>query len=175
MFSPVQAIAAAEAGAYLISPFVGRILDWYRKKTGAEYEGADDPGVKSVTDIYHYMKKYGYRTVVMGASFRNIGEIQHLAGCDLLTISPKLLEELDASEGPLPRMLSPETAKTSSIGRIAMNQDIFERMHRDNAMACDQLRQGIEGFTSALVGLEKLLANRLSHIGENNNPAIATR
>ena len=110
LFGLHQAIAAADAGATLISPFVGRILDWYKKDTGKDYQGADDPGVQSVTRIYNYFKKFGYKTVVMGASFRNIGEISELAGCDLLTISPQLLAELEAAEGELPRKLSPEDA-----------------------------------------------------------------
>jgi transaldolase len=173
LFGLHQAVACAEANITLISPFVGRILDWYKKTTGADYPEADDPGVRSVTEIYHYLKKHGHRTVVMGASFRNIGEIRQLAGCDLLTISAKLLEELDAATGPLPRMLSSERAQASPLGRIQMNQDIFESMHRDNAMARELLSQGIEGFTQALVALEKLLANRLSAIGENDHPAIA--
>src|SRR5487761_454523 len=111
LFGMHQAVASAEAGATLISPFVGRILDWYKKDTGKDYQGADDPGVQSVTKIYNYFKKFGYKTVVMGASFRNIGEIQQLAGCDLLTISPKLVAELDASHDELPRKLDPAKAK----------------------------------------------------------------
>ncbi len=107
LFGLHQAIACAEAKVTLISPFVGRILDWYKKDTGKDYKGADDPGVQSVTTIYNYYKKFGYKTVVMGASFRNIGEITELAGCDLLTIAPKLLEELDTTEGDLPRKLDP--------------------------------------------------------------------
>jgi transaldolase len=174
LFGIHQAVACAEANITLISPFVGRIFDWYKKKTGTDYEGADDPGVQSVTQIYNYLKKYDYRTVVMGASFRNIGEIRQLAGCDLLTISPKLLQELHATTADLPRMLSPERAKASSIARIKMDKDTFEQMHRDNAMASQQLTQGIEGFSSALVGLEKLLADRLAEIGEISRPAIAT-
>jgi transaldolase len=175
LFGMHQAVACAEANITLISPFVGRILDWYKRKTGGEYPGPDDPGVQSVTEIYHYLKKYEYRTVVMGASFRNISEIQQLAGCDLLTISPKLLEELDLAAGSLPRMLSPERAKASTIARIRLNRELFERMHRDNTMANEQLTQGIKGFSDALMSLEKLLANRLSEIGENNNPAIAAQ
>src|ERR1700678_1149686 len=125
LFGIHQAIACAEAKVTLISPFVGRILDWYKKDTGKDYQGANDPGVQSVTVIYNYFKKFGYKTVVMGASFRNISEITELAGCDLLTISPKLLEELDSTQGELKRKLSPEQAKNASIERIAMNQEIF--------------------------------------------------
>src|ERR1700758_5791648 len=113
-----QAIAAADAGVTLISPFVGRILDWYKKDTGKDFQGADDPGVQSVTKIYNYFKKFGYKTVVMGASFRNIGEIKELAGSDLLTISPKLLEELETTTGDLPRKLDPEKAKSMNIEKI---------------------------------------------------------
>ncbi|HUX28305.1 MAG TPA: transaldolase, partial [Terracidiphilus sp.] len=115
LFGLHQAIAAADAGATLISPFVGRILDWYKKDTGKDFHGADDPGVQSVTRVYNYFKKFGYKTVVMGASFRNIGEIQELAGCDLLTISPQLLGELEASEAALPRKLDPDAAKAMPI------------------------------------------------------------
>src|SRR6202142_3662159 len=112
LFGIHQAVACAEAGATLISPFVGRILDWYKKDTGKDYQGADDPGVQSVTKIYDYYKKFGYKTQVMGASFRNIGEIKELAGCDLLTISPQLLAELEKTEGDLPRKLDPAAAKS---------------------------------------------------------------
>jgi transaldolase len=171
VFGLHQAVACAEAKVTLISPFVGRILDWYKKKTGATYEGADDPGVRSVTQIYNYLKKFGYPTVVMGASFRNVGEIRQLAGCDLLTISPALLAELDATTGELPRRLSPDLARASTVDRITMDQDTFERMHRDDPMASEQLTQGIEGFRLALAELEKLLADRLSAIGEGSSVA----
>src|SRR5665213_3711299 len=118
LFGMHQAIACAEAGVTLISPFVGRILDWYKKDTGKDYQGADDPGVQSVTTIYNYFKKFDYKTVVMGASFRNIGEIQQLAGCDLLTISPKLIEELAATQADLPRKLDPAKAKNMEIEKL---------------------------------------------------------
>ncbi len=114
LFGLHQAIAVADAGATLMSPFVGRILDWYKKDTGKDFHGADDPGVQSVTRIYNYLKHFGYKTVVMGASFRNIGEITELAGCDLLTISPQLLGELESSQGELPRKLDPEKAKSDA-------------------------------------------------------------
>src|ERR1700751_990337 len=117
LFGLHQAIACADAGVTLISPFVGRILDWYKKDTGKDYQGADDPGVQSVTRIYNYYKHFGYKTQVMGASFRNIGEIKELAGCDLLTISPHLLGELESTEGDLPRKLDPEAAKSLQIER----------------------------------------------------------
>jgi transaldolase len=164
LFGLHQAIAAADAGVTLISPFVGRILDWYKKDTGKEYHGADDPGVQSVTRIYNYFKKFGYKTVVMGASFRNIGEITELAGCDLLTISPQLLAELEATEGKLPRKLSPDAATTLQIDRINVDKATFDRMHAADRMASDKLKEGIEGFSAALVKLETLLANRLAEL-----------
>ena len=164
LFGLHQAIAAADAGATLISPFVGRILDWYKKDTGKDYKGAEDPGVVSVTRIYNYLKKFGYKTVVMGASFRNIGEIRELAGCDLLTISPQLLAELESSEGELPRKLDPEVAKSLRIERIVMDKEVFEFLHDGDRMATDKLKEGIEGFSAALVKLETLLANRLAEL-----------
>jgi transaldolase len=170
LFGLHQAIAVADAGATLMSPFVGRILDWYKKDTGKDYQGADDPGVQSVTSIYNYLKRFGYKTVVMGASFRNIGEIRELAGCDLLTISPQLLAELEATESDLPRKLTPETAKTMQIERISMDKATFERMHAADRMANDKLKEGIEGFSTALVKLETLLAKRLAEL-ESRTPA----
>jgi transaldolase len=170
LFGLHQAIAVADAGATLMSPFVGRILDWYKKDTGKDYQGADDPGVQSVTSIYNYLKRFGYKTVVMGASFRNIGEIRELAGCDLLTISPQLLAELEATESDLPRKLTPETAKTMQIERVSMDKATFERMHAADRMANDKLKEGIEGFSTALVKLETLLAKRLAEL-ESRTPA----
>jgi transaldolase len=164
LFGLHQAIACAEAKVTLISPFVGRILDWYKANSTGDFTGANDPGVKSVTEIYHYYKKFGYKTVVMGASFRNISEITELAGCDLLTIAPKLLEELQNTEGDLPRKLDPEAAKLSSIEKIDMDQATFEKMHAENPMAHDKLKEGIEGFSKALEDLEKLLAKRVSEL-----------
>jgi transaldolase len=172
LFGMHQAIACAEAKVTLISPFVGRILDWYKKDTGKDYEGADDPGVQSVTKIYNYFKKFGYKTVVMGASFRNIGEIQQLAGCDLLTISPKLLEELEGKPGPLPRKLDPANSKNMQIEKIPMDQKTFEKMHAEDRMAHDKLKEGIEGFTSALENLEKLLAKRLTELGAGKQETV---
>ena len=165
LFGVHQAIACAEAKVTLISPFVGRILDWYKKDTGKDYKGADDPGVQSVTKIYNYFKKFGYKTVVMGASFRNIGEIQELAGCDLLTIAPKLLEELKETQGDLPRKLDPKNAQSLQIEKIPMDEAIFNKMHAEDRMAHDKLKEGIEGFTAALEKLEKLLADRLAKMG----------
>jgi transaldolase len=164
LFGMHQAIACAEAKVTLISPFVGRILDWYKKDTGKDYQGADDPGVQSVTKIYNYFKKFGYKTVVMGASFRNSGEIKELAGCDLLTIAPKLLEELQSSEGTLPRKLDPEAAKGMAIEKIVVDKETFDKMHAADHMANDKLKEGIEGFAKSLEDLEKLLEKRLSEL-----------
>ncbi len=164
LFGLHQAIACAEAKVTLISPFVGRILDWYKASTGQDYRGPQDPGVKSVTEIYHYYKKFGYKTVVMGASFRNINEIVELAGCDLLTIAPKLLEELQTHESLLIRKLDPTLSKNDPIQKIPMDQATFEKMHAENQMAHDKLKEGIEGFSKALEELEQLLAKRLSEL-----------
>ena len=166
LFGLHQAIACAEAKVTLISPFVGRILDWYKKDTGKDYQGADDPGVQSVTVIYNYYKKFGYKTQVMGASFRNIGEIEELAGCDLLTIAPKLLAELEAKQGDLPRKLDPAKAQSMSIEKIPMDKATFDKMHAADRMAHDKLSEGIAGFSKALEELEQLLAKRLSEISE---------
>ena len=170
LFGLHQAIAAADAGVTLISPFVGRILDWYKKDTGKDFHGAEDPGVQSVTRIYNYFKKFGYKTVVMGASFRNIGEICELAGCDLLTISPQLLAELESTQGDLPRKLDPHAAASMMIERIAIDKATFDRMHAADRMATDKLKEGIESFSAALVKLESLLAKRLAEL-ESRTPA----
>jgi transaldolase len=163
LFGIHQAIACAENGITLISPFVGRILDWYKKDSGRDsYPTAEDPGVLSVTAVYNYYKKFGYKTEVMGASFRNIGEITELAGCDLLTIAPSLLAELQSTEGDLPRKLDPAKAATSSIEKITMDRATFDRMHQENRMANDKLAEGIDGFEKALVSLEEVLAKRLA-------------
>ncbi|MBB5344703.1 transaldolase [Tunturibacter empetritectus] len=172
LFGLHQAIAAAEAKATLISPFVGRILDWYKKDTGKDYAPADDPGVHSVTTVYNYYKKFGYKTVVMGASFRNIGEITELAGCDLLTIAPKLLDELEKAQGSLPRKLDPAKAQSLDIKKIPMDKATFDKMHAEDRMATDKLKEGIDGFSKAIVDLEVILEKRLSEISE---PAAATR
>jgi transaldolase len=164
LFGLHQAIAAAEAGVTLVSPFVGRILDWYKKDTSKNYYGSEDPGVISVTTIYNYYKKFGYKTQVMGASFRNIGEIMELAGCDLLTISPTLLAELEATQDVLPRKLDPKTAKALSIDKIVVDKAAFDRMHAADRMATDKLKEGIEGFSAALVKLETMLAKRLTEL-----------
>jgi len=155
MFSLAQAIAAAEAGATLISPFVGRIMDWYKKAEGVDrYAAADDPGVRSVTTIYNYYKYHGYSTVVMGASFRNSDEILELAGCDLLTISPDLMEELRAAEGEVMRHLDAEKAKSMEIQTIAMHESAFRWMMNEDAMATEKLAEGIRNFAKDAAKLE---------------------
>jgi len=165
LFGIHQAIACAENGITLISPFVGRILDWYKKDTGRDsYAPAEDPGVVSVTEIYNYYKKFGYKTEVMGASFRNVGEITELAGSDLLTIAPSLLAELQATEVELPRKLDPENASKLSIEKISIDKATFEAMHAENRMATDKLAEGISGFATALEALEQLLAARLASL-----------
>ncbi|MBD2458731.1 transaldolase [Nostoc sp. FACHB-87] len=165
LFGLHQAIACAEAGVTLISPFVGRILDWYKKSTGRDsYPSAEDPGVVSVTTIYNYYKKFGHKTEVMGASFRNVGEITELAGCDLLTISPSLLGELQATIGELPRKLDPSKVASLDIAKISIDKATFDKMHAEDQMAYDKLDEGIKGFTKALEDLEKLLADRLSSL-----------
>jgi transaldolase len=170
LFGLHQAIACAEAKVTLISPFVGRILDWYKKDTGKDYVGADDPGVQSVTTIYNYYKHFDYKTVVMGASFRNIGEITELAGCDLLTIAPKLLGELENTQGDLPRKLDAAKAKDMKIEKIPMDKATFDKMHAEDRMAHDKLKEGIDGFSKALEGLEELLAK---HVSEMKQPVNA--
>jgi transaldolase len=163
VFGLHQAIACAENGITLISPFVGRILDWYKKDTGRDsYPADEDPGVVSVTEIYNYFKKFDYDTEVMGASFRNLGEITELAGVDLLTISPGLLDELQSTEGDLPRKLSVESAKSMDIEKLNLDKATFEAMHAADPMATEKLAEGIDGFAKALEVLEALLADRLA-------------
>ncbi|MBN9161866.1 MAG: transaldolase [Myxococcales bacterium 68-20] len=162
LFGMHQAVACAEAKVTLISPFVGRILDWYKKSTGKDYAPHEDPGVLSVTRIYEYYKHFGHATEVMGASFRNMGEIVELAGSDLLTIAPSLLAELEGHTGELQRKLDPAKAKAKSIEKIEMNEAIFRKMHDEDAMAKEKLEEGIQGFSKALVALEKQLAERLA-------------
>ena len=158
MFSLAQAIACAEAGVTLISPFVGRIYDYYKKATGKEYVGAEDPGVQSVQKIYTYYKKFGHKTQVMGASFRNVGEILELAGSDLLTISPDLLGKLQEAEGEVTRKLSPETAKSANVERIEVTEKVFRWMLNEEAMATDKLAEGIRNFAADIVRLEAMIA-----------------
>jgi len=161
LFSLPQAIACAEARVRLISPFVGRIYDWYKAKTGKEYTGADDPGVQSVVTIYNYFKKFGYETQVMGASFRNTSQIRELAGCDLLTISPELLAELQGAEGALTRCLSLEEAKASDIKKIPLDEKTFRWMLNEDAMGTEKLAEGIRKFTEDIIKLEGLIAKKL--------------
>lgn len=174
LFGMHQAIACAEAKITLISPFVGRILDWYKKDTGKDYPAQEDPGVLSVTRIYNYYKKFGHKTEVMGASFRNIGEIMELAGCDLLTISPNLLKELETSDAPLTRKLDPTTAAASGESPIPMDKATFDRMHQEDRMASDKLAEGIQGFTKALENTEALLARRLRQLEGGSAMAEST-
>ncbi|MEM7727119.1 MAG: transaldolase [Cyanobacteria bacterium P01_A01_bin.45] len=162
LFGIHQAIACAEAKITLISPFVGRILDWYKKDTGKEsYAPHEDPGVLSVTQIYNYYKKFGYKTEVMGASFRNLGEITELAGSDLLTIAPKFLAELNNTTGELALKLDASKAASMDIEKVAMDKAVFDKMHSEDRMASEKLDEGIKGFSKALENLEQLLADRL--------------
>jgi transaldolase len=164
LFSFAQAVACAEAGVTLISPFVGRILDWFKKSTGRDsYPGPEDPGVLSVTAIFNYFKTYGYKTEVMGASFRNIDEIIELAGCDLLTISPALLDQLRSSEGVLERKLRPFDPGATQE-RISLDEASFRSMLANDAMANEKLDEGIRGFTKAIETLEAQLAHRLAEL-----------
>ncbi len=165
LFGLHQAVAAADAKVTLISPFVGRILDWHKKATGRDsYPPAEDPGVVSVTTIYNYYKHFGYKTEVMGASFRNLGEITELAGCDLLTIAPNFLADLANGEGSLPRKLDPAKAAGMKIDRITVDKATFDRMHAADKMANDKLAEGIAGFSKSLESLEKVLADRLAQL-----------
>ena len=164
LFGFGQAVACAEAGVTLISPFVGRILDWYKAETGRDaYPGSEDPGVLSVTRIFNYFKTYGYSTEVMGASFRNIDEIVELAGCDLLTISPKLLDQLRSTEAPLARKLDADHPSASEP-QIHVDQERFGALMADDRMATDKLGEGIKGFSKAIETLEAQLAHRLAEL-----------
>jgi transaldolase len=160
-FSLTQAAACAEAGVFLISPFVGRILDWYSKATGKSYTAETDPGVFSVRQIYNYYKAHGIKTVVMGASFRNKGEIEALAGCDRLTISPQLLDQLAHDEGPLERKLSPGAVKDAPA-KIDMDEKLFRWMMNEDAMATEKLAEGIRTFAHDLASLRKVVDTRLA-------------
>jgi transaldolase len=161
LFSFAQAVACAEAGVQLISPFVGRILDWYKASTGQTYEGDADPGVISVKQIYTYYKKFGYKTEVMGASFRNKGEILALAGCDLLTISPGLLGELQASTDPVERRLSAEESAKADLEKVSFDEKSFRFALNEDAMATEKTAQGIRAFSADIVKLEKLVEGLL--------------
>jgi transaldolase len=161
LFSFPQAVACAEAGVRLISPFVGRIYDWYKQSTGKEYRGAEDPGVQSVTKIYNYYKKFGHQTEVMGASFRNTGEIVELAGCDLLTISPNLLEQLANSTDPIERKLAPEQAKASNLERVTFDEKTFRFEFNEDPMAVEKTAEGIRKFSADIRKLEKIVESKL--------------
>jgi transaldolase len=161
LFSLPQAIACADAGAKLISPFVGRILDWYKKNTGKDYASSEDPGVQSVRTIYAYYKKFGYKTEVMGASFRNVGEIHELAGCDLLTISPQLLAELKASTALVERKLSPEIARESKLERVTLDEKTFRWLLNEDAMATEKTAEGIRNFHADAMKLQKFILEQL--------------
>ena len=162
LFAFCQAVACGEAGVTLISPFVGRIYDWHKKAAGVAWDeaamaGANDPGVRSVTQIYTYYKHYGIATEVMGASFRNVGQIQALAGCDLLTISPELMAQLQASHQPLPRALDPEAARLASQHAVTFNETAFRYALNDDAMATDKLAEGIRAFAADAAKLGKMI------------------
>src|SRR3954454_18674071 len=161
MFSLVQAVRAAEAKVQLISPFVGRIYDWFKKEMKRDYTGPEDPGVQSVAEIYSYYKKFGIPTEVMGASFRNTGQILELAGCDCLTISPELMEELSKSTGAVARKLTPEKAKAAKVDRLELDEKKFRWLLNENAMATDKTAEGIRKFAVDVVKLEKFVASKL--------------
>lgn len=162
LFAFAQAVACAEAGVQLISPFVGRIYDWYKKDTGIDYKGPEDPGVLSVQRIYNYYKKFGYQTEVMGASFRNVGQITELAGCDLLTISPGLLEQLQNTPGELDCKLSADQAATLELEKIHLDEKAFRFMFNEDAMATEKTAEGIRNFAADIVKLENLIKDKLS-------------
>ena len=161
LFSFPQAVACAEAGVRLISPFVGRIYDWYKQHTGKDYRGAEDPGVQSVTQIYNYYKKFGHQTEVMGASFRNTGEIVELAGCDLLTISPNLLEQLANSSDPIEVKLMPEKAKAGNLERVTFDEKTFRFEFNEDPMAVEKTAEGIRKFSADIRKLEKIVESKL--------------
>jgi transaldolase len=161
LFSLAQAAAAADAGVFLVSPFVGRILDWYTKSTGEKYTPETDPGVQSVKQIYSYYKAHDIPTVVMGASFRNQGEIEALAGCDRLTISPSLLESLAKDQGTLERKLSPQTARGNAPSKMSLDEKSFRYMLNEDAMATDKLADGIRLFAQDLMKLRELVSKRI--------------
>jgi transaldolase len=161
MFSLPQAVRCAEAKVQLISPFVGRIYDWYKAHEKRDYTGPEDPGVQSVREIYTYYKKFGYKTEVMGASFRNLGQIIELAGCDALTISPELMKELSESYEPLERKLDPQEAKKANVQRLELDEKKFRYLVNDNAMATEKTAEGIRKFAADVVKLEKFVASKL--------------
>jgi len=154
-------VACAEAGVRLISPFVGRIYDWYKEHTGKDYHGDEDPGVESVTRIFNYFKKFGYQTEIMGASFRNTGQILSLAGSDLLTISPKLLEELSQSSDPVEEKLSVAKAKASTAERVSFDEKSFRFAFNEDPMAVDKTAEGIRKFSADIRKFEQIVASKL--------------
>jgi len=160
LFSFAQAVACADAKVQLISPFVGRILDWHKKNTGQEFGPAEDPGVVSVSEIYTYYKKFGHQTEVMGASFRNTGEILELAGCDLLTISPALLGELQKSSEPVTRKLDAAQAASADVTKVTFNEKTFRFAMNEDAMATEKTAEGIRGFSADIVKLEKVIQSK---------------
>jgi len=162
MFSLPQAVRCAEAKVQLISPFVGRIYDWYKAHEKRDYTGPEDPGVQSVKEIYNYYKKFGYKTEVMGASFRNVGQIRELAGCDALTISPELMKELAESYEPIERKLDPEKAKSAKIDKLELDENKFRWLLNENAMATEKLSEGIRKFAADIVKLEKVVAGKIN-------------
>ena len=161
LFSLVQAVACAEVGSQLISPFVGRILDWYKKEYDKEYFGKDDPGVQSVIEIFNYYKKFGHKTEVMGASFRNTGEIKELVGCDLLTIGPNLLEEMQNDFSSIELKLDSAKTQDMNIEKVTVNEPAFRFMLNEDAMATEKLAEGIRKFSADVVGLENLLKDKI--------------
>src|SRR5438552_14381905 len=161
MFSLPQAVRCAESGIELISPFVGRIYDWYKAANKRDYTGPEDPGVQSVQEIYTYYKKFGCATEVMGASFRNVGQILELAGCDALTISPELMKELSESFEPVERKLDPEKAKNAKIVKLELDEKKFRYLVNDNAMATEKTSEGIRKFAADVIKLEKFVASKL--------------
>jgi transaldolase len=161
MFSLPQAVRCAEAKVQLISPFVGRIYDWYKKENKRDYTGPEDPGVQSVNEVYNYYKKFDYKTEVMGASFRNAGQIRELAGCDLLTISPELMKELSELFEPIERKLDPEKAKSAKIDKLELDEKKFRWLLNENAMATEKTAEGIRKFAADVMKLEKFVASKL--------------
>jgi transaldolase len=175
IFGEHQAIACAEAGVRLISPFVGRILDYYKKQDpNGDFAGAKDPGCVSVTRIYNYYKKYDHKTEIMGASFRTSDEIVELAGCDLLTIAPKLLDELNARQGTLVQKLDASKSKAMTIEKVSYDEAKFREAHKNHAMSLEKLQEGIDGFSKAIVALEALLTARLATLQTNARDTVAT-
>jgi transaldolase len=161
LFSLPQAVRAAEAKVQLISPFVGRIYDWFKAANKRDYSGAEDPGVQSVREIYTYYKHFGYETEVMGASFRNVGQILELAGCDLLTISPELMKELAAADGTVERKLAPENAESADVKRLEIDEKKFRYLVNENAMATEKTAEGIRKFAADITKLEKFIASKI--------------